>query len=118
MENNNTMKTIKKYWAIIAGAVLALLAIFITADDKITKRKIKKTDKQIDDNNHDIDVIQGKTEVIDDQRADVKQDIQDTKTNIQTLQNAKQDVQVTELPVDQAKQNILNKTRRGRKPKK
>jgi uncharacterized protein YoxC len=112
------MKTIKKYWAVIVGAILALLAVFITADDKITKRKIKKTDKQIDDNNHNIDVIQGKTEIIDDQRANVKQDIKDTKTDIQTLQNLKQDVHITELPVDQAKQNILNKTRRGRKPKK
>ena len=35
--------------------------------------------------------------------------IDKTKTDIETLQDAKDNIQVTELPVDQAKQNILNK---------
>jgi septal ring factor EnvC (AmiA/AmiB activator) len=111
------MKTIKKYWAIIAGAILAFIAI-IFASDKINKKKISKIDKKIDDNNQQIDVIQGKTEVIDDQRNDVKQNIKDTKQDIASLQAAKETITPAELPVDKAKQNILNKTRRGRKSKK
>jgi len=111
------MKTIKKYWGIIVGAILTIIAI-IFATDKYNKKKITKIDKKIDDNNQQFDVIQGKTEIIDKQRNNVKQQIDKTKTDIETLQDAKDNIQITELPVDQAKQNILNKTRRGRKSKK
>lgn len=117
MEKYKTMKIIKKYWAIIAGAILAIIAI-IFAKDKHDKKKISKIDKKIDDNNQQIDVIQGKTEIIDDQRNAVKQDIEEIKQDIATLQDAKETIKPVELPVDAAKQNILNKTRRGRKPKK
>ena len=35
------MKTIKKYWAVIAGVILAIIAaIFVS--DKLNKKKIKK----------------------------------------------------------------------------
>jgi len=112
------MKTIKKYWAVIAGAVLALLAIFAMAFNNDEKRKVKKIDDKIDDNNQQIDQLQGKTEVIEEQRVEVKQEIQETKTEIAELETAKDELKVTELPVDNAKQNILNKTRRGRKSKK
>lgn len=111
------MKTIKKYWAIIVGAILTFFAIIFTSD-KINKNKVKKSDAKLDDNNQKIDVIQGKTEVIDEQRDDVKQDIKDTKQDIKDLQDLKNDVAVQELPVDAAKQNILTKTKRGRRPKK
>jgi len=111
------MKTIKKYWGIIVGAIVTIIAI-IFATDKYNKKKVTKFDKKIDDNNQQIDVIQGKTEIIDEQRNNIKQQIDKTKTDIETLQDAKDNIQITELPVDQAKQNILNKTRRGRKPKK
>lgn len=111
------MKTIKKYWGIIVGAIVTIIAI-IFATDKYNKKKVTKIDKKIDNNNQQIDVIQGKTEIIDEQRNNIKQQIDKTKTDIETLQDAKNNIQVTELPVDQAKQNILNKTRRGRKPKK
>jgi septal ring factor EnvC (AmiA/AmiB activator) len=112
------MKTIKKYWAVIAGAVLALLAIFAMAFNNDEKRKVKKIDDKIDDNNQQIDQLQGKTEVIEEQRVEVKQEIQETKTEIAELETAKDELKVTELPVEDAKQNILNKTRRGRKSKK
>jgi septal ring factor EnvC (AmiA/AmiB activator) len=111
------MKTIKKYWAVIVGAALALLAIFAMASNKNDKRKIKKIDDKIDDNNQKIDQLQGKTEVIEEQRVEVKQEIQETKTEIAELETAKEELKVTELPVEEAKQNILNKTRRGRKSK-
>jgi hypothetical protein len=111
------MKTIKKYWAIIIGAIIAFIAIIFTSD-KINKKKVTKSDIKIDDNNQKIDQLQGKTEVVEEQREEVKDVIQDTKQDIKDLQNAKDNVQVNELPVDAAKQNILNKTRRGRKPKK
>ena len=108
------MKTIKKYWAIIAGVILAIIAaIFVS--DKLNKKKIEKTDKQLDDNNHKLDQLQGKTEVIEEQRQEVIEEIKETKTEIEELQTAKEDLQIEERPIDEAKQNILNKTRRGRK---
>lgn len=111
------MKIIKKYWAIIVGAIVTVFAI-IFANDKLNKKKVTKSDAKIDNNNQKIDVLQGKTEVIDDQRKDIKHDIKKIKQDIQTLQNAKNDIKPKELPVDTAKQNILNKTKRGRSPKK
>ena len=111
------MKTIKKYWAIIAGVILAIIgAIFVS--DKLNKKKIEKTDKKLDDNNKKIDQLQGKTEAIEEQRVEVKEEIQETKTEIEELQTAKDELQIEEKPVEEAKQNILNKTRRGRKSKK
>jgi peptidoglycan hydrolase CwlO-like protein len=110
------MKTIKKYWTVIVGVILAIIAaIFVS--DKLNKKKIEKTDKQLDDNNQQLDQIQGKTEVIEEQREEVKQEIQETKSEIEELQTAKEELHVEEKPVEEAKQNILNKTRRGR-PKK
>ena len=117
MEKQQKMKTIKKYWAVIVGAALALLAILAMAFNKNDKRKVKKIDDKIDDNNQKIDQLQGKTEVIEEQRVEVKQEIQETKTEIADLETAKEELKVTELPVEDAKQNILNKTRRGRKSK-
>jgi chromosome segregation ATPase len=113
----NQMKTIKKYWAIIAGVILAIIAaIFVS--DKLNKKKVTKLDKKIDDNNQQIDQLQGKTEVIEEQRVEIKEEIQETKTEIEELQTAKEELQVEEKPVEEAKQNILNKTRRGRKSRK
>ena len=117
MEKHKTMKMIKKYWGIIVGAILTIIAI-IFANDKINKNKITKIDKKIDDNKQQNDIIQGKTEIIQDDRIEVKQDIQETKTEIETLQTKKENINPQELPVDTAKQNILNKTRRSQKPKK
>lgn len=111
------MKTIKKYWAIIAGIILAIIAA-IFVNDKFNKKKVTKLDKKIDDNNQQIDQLQGKTEIIEEQRIEIKEEIQETKTEIEELQTAKEELRVEERPVDAAKQNILNKTRRGRKSRK
>jgi mannitol-specific phosphotransferase system IIBC component len=72
------MKTIKKYWAIIAGVILAIIAaIFVS--DKLNKKKVTKLDKKIDDNNQQIDQLQGKTEVIEEQRVEIKEEFQLSK---------------------------------------
>ena len=111
------MKTIKKYWTIIVGAILALIAIIFT-NDKINKKKVAKTNAKIDANNQQIDILKGKSEVVDEQRNKVKQNIKNTKQDIKDLQEVKNNIKPAELPVDAAKQNILNKTKRGRRPKK
>lgn len=111
------MKTIKKYWTIIVGAIIAFIAIIFTSD-KINKKKVTKSDAKIDNNNQKIDQLQGKTEVVEEQRDEVKDQIQNTKQDIEDLQTAKDNIQIDELSVTDAKQNILKKTRRGRKPKK
>jgi hypothetical protein len=41
----------------------------------------------------------------------------DNEEVLAELETAKEELKVTELPVEEAKQNILNKTRRGRKSK-
>ena len=50
------MKTIKKYWAVIVGAILALIAVIFTSD-KINKKKVTKSDIKIDDNKAIIEII-------------------------------------------------------------
>ena len=112
----NQMKTIKKYWAVIDGVILAIIAaIFVS--NKINKKKVTKLDKKLDDNNKKIDQLQGKTEAIEEQRVVIKEEIQETKTKIEELQTAKEELKVQEKPVEEAKQTILNTTRRGRKSK-
>lgn len=111
------MKTIKKYWTIIIGTIIAFIAIIFTSD-KINKKKVTKSNAKIDNNNQKIDQLQGKTEVVEEQRDEVKDQIQNTKQDIEDLQTAKDNIQIDELSVTDAKQNILKKTRRGRKPKK
>ena len=41
------MKTIKKYWAVIAGGILAIVAA-IFVNDKLNKKKVTKLDKKLD----------------------------------------------------------------------
>ena len=50
------MKTIKKYWTVIAGVILAIIAA-IFVNDKLNKKKVTKLDKKLDDNNQKIDQL-------------------------------------------------------------
>lgn len=113
------MKTIKKYWALIIGGVLALFAICVAIFSKQSKRKATKIDQKIDDNNSKIDQLKGKTEVIEDQRTKVKEELDDLIVQVKQSQDAKENIQPeTPKNVSDAKENILNKTKkRGRKKK-
>ena len=58
------MKTIKKYWAIIVGAILAAFGIGIAVNKKLNDKKIADSDKKIADNKQQADVISGKVDAI------------------------------------------------------
>ena len=110
------MKTIKKYWAIIVGAVLALFGITVAVKKKVDDKQNAKAAKKIDDNKQQVDVISGKIDVIEDQRDVAKEEVRDLIDKVDTLIDSKEDV-VTEKPktAKQAKQNILNKTNKNKK---
>lgn len=110
------MKTIKKYWAIIVGAVLALFGIVVATKKNHDNKQQAKTAKKIDDNNQQVDVITGKVDAIEDQKNHVKQDIAQLISDVKNLKDKKQktSVNVTKT-AKQAKENILNKTNKRKK---
>ena len=109
------MKTIKKYWAFIVGAIVAIIGIFAVTSSKLTSKKLRKTAKQIDDNDSSIDKLQGKIEVVEETRIKTKQDLVEQTAAIVDLQEAKDNLIVEEVSIDNAKQNILKNTRRSKK---
>lgn len=114
------MKTIKKYWALILGAILGIFAIVIAVTKRNNNKQSDKIDQQIDDNNQHVDILTGKIEVVEEQRDAVKQDIEEQETAIEAIKDAKESIQPeTPETIADAKENILNNTtrRRGRKRK-
>ena len=110
------MKTIKKYWAIIVGAILAAFGIGIAVNKKLNDKQLAKSDKKIDDNKQQADVISGKVDAIETQKTEVKKDVLVLEAEVKTLQDKKQNIQVkTTKTVNQAKENILNKTNKKKK---
>ena len=113
------MKTIKKYWAIIIGAIIGIGALIVSIISSNNAKKLNKLDKQIDDNKQNIDQLQGKVEVVEEQREEVKEEIKQHEQEIEELKQQKENIVIEEpKTVQAAKENILAKTRRGRKPKK
>lgn len=113
------MKTIKKYWALILGAILGIFGIVIAIIKKHNNKQADKIDQKIDDNNQHVDILAGKIEVVEEQRHDVKQDIEEHVAAIEATKDAKDTIQPeTPETVADAKENILNNiNRRGRKKK-
>jgi TolA-binding protein len=109
------MKTIKKYWAFIVGAIVAIIGIFAVTSSKLTSKKLRKTAKQIDDNDSSIDKLQGKIEIVEETRIKTKQDLVEQTAAIADLQEAKDNLIVEEVPIEDAKQNILKNVRRAKK---
>ncbi len=109
------MTTIKKYWAFIVGAIVAIIGIFAVTSSKLTSKKLRKTAKQIDDNDSSIDKLQGKIEVVEETRIKTKQDLVEQTAAIADLQEAKDNLIVEEVPIEDAKQNILKNVRRAKK---
>jgi TolA-binding protein len=112
------MKTIKKYWMIIVAGIAAVFGIFAITSKQRNVKKANKLQKQIDDNKVTVDKIEGKTEIINQQREEIKQEIKQQEQKIERLEEKKQEIKPEVRKVSDAKENILNKTSRGRKPKK
>ena len=110
------MKTIKKYWAVIIGGILTLFAIIIAIFNKHEKKQVSKIEEKIDDNKSKIDQLQGKTDVIETQRTQVKDELDDLVDQITQTKDAKKNIQpTTPKSVVDAKENILNKTKKRNK---
>ena len=110
------MKTIKKYWAVIIGGILTLFAIIIAIFNKHEKKQVSKIEEKIDDNKSKIDQLQGKTDVIETQRTQVKEELDDLVDQIKQTKDAKKNIQpTTPKSVVDAKENILNKTKKRNK---
>jgi uncharacterized protein (DUF3084 family) len=109
-------KFLKKYWAIIVGAIVAVVGILIASNKKSNEKQLDKLDKQIDDNNQQVDIITGKLDVISEQRDAGKTDIKQSEKELEVLENAKDSIK-TEKPktAKQAKENILSKTTKNKK---
>ena len=111
-------KFVKKYWAIIVGAIVAFVGILIASNKKSNEKQLDNLDKQIDDNKQQVDIITGKVEAIEDQKQDIKTDIVDLKETVDTLQNDKKQIKPKQPKnVSTAKQNILNKTKKPKTKK-
>lgn len=113
------MKTIKKYWTIIVAALAAVFGLFVIISKKQNEKKSDKIKQKIDDNKQQIDELQGKIEVVEEQRVEVKKEITQHEELIEELEEKKENIVIPEpTDVNVAKENILNKTsRRGRKSK-
>jgi uncharacterized protein (DUF3084 family) len=107
---------LKKYWAIIVGAIIAALGVAFVANKKSEEKQLDKLNDQIDDTKQQVDVITGKVEVISEQRDAVKTDIKESENDLQVLKQAKDAIK-TEKPktAKQAKENILSKTNKNKK---
>ena len=111
------MKTIKMYWKWIVAGLVAILGILAITQSKRTNKKLEKNAKQIDDNNQQIDIIQGKTELVEMQRVTVKQSITKKQAKIDELKTEKETLVIEPVAIEDAKENIIKKTRRGRPSK-
>jgi hypothetical protein len=111
------MKTIKKYWTIIVGFVVMLLTLGLVT--KLTSEsKETKLDEKIDENENEVSKLEGKVEVIETERVQVKEQIEKHEELIEALEEKKENIIVEERTVADAKDNIIKKTKRGRKPNK
>ena len=109
------MKLIKKYWFVIAGAVAAVIG-FMLLNNK--SKKVSKINKKIKENEKEIEVLEEKIEKVEEARAEVAEEIVQHETLIEALEEKKENIVIEEVPVEEAKDNILAKTSRGRKKKK
>ena len=79
-------------------------------------KQIVKSDKKLDDNKQQADVISGKVDAIENQKTEVKQDITALVTEVNTLQDKKQAISIeTPKTAKQTKENILSKTNKRKK---
>lgn len=112
------MKTIKKYWMLFVAGIAAIFGIFMLTSKRRSNKKLDKLQKQIDDNKEIVDQLDGKIEIVEEQREEVKEEIKQQEQVITDLKEQKDNIVIEEPnTVQEAKQNILNKTKRGRKPK-
>jgi uncharacterized protein YfcZ (UPF0381/DUF406 family) len=110
------MKLIKKYWLAIAAAIAGIVGFILLNNNK--SKSVKAINKEIDDNEKAIEVLDEKIEAVEEARVEVIENIEKHEDLIEALEDKKENLIIEELPVEEAKENILAKTSRGRKKKK
>jgi chromosome segregation ATPase len=78
-------------------------------------KKREELDEAISDNKQQVDELEGKIEVIETERVEVKEQIEKHEDVIEALEEKKENIVVEERTVADAKDNILQKSKRGRK---
>jgi len=110
------MKTIKKYWMHIVAAIGALFGIFWLVANAFRKNKLEKNSEKIKENETQISKLEGKSEEVETQRVKVKTEIEDIKKDIKKTEEVKKKKPGRpKRSTSDAKQNVLNKTKRGKK---
>jgi|LakMenEpi03Aug12_release.lakeMendotaPanAssembly.Ray.scaffolds.fasta_scaffold419620_2 hypothetical protein len=110
------MKLIKKYWLAIAAAIAGIVGFILLNNNK--SKSVKAINKEIDDNEKAIEVLDEKIEAVEEARVEVIENIEKHEDLIEALEDKKENLIIEELPVEEVKENILAKTSRGRKKKK
>ena len=109
------MKTIKKIIGAVVGifAAIAGIAFFFNSNKN---KKQSELNNKIKNNDDAIEKIEEAVEVIEKKREAINDQITDAVTAVQELKEVKENLTVEVRDVVDAKANILNKTKRGRKP--
>jgi peptidoglycan hydrolase CwlO-like protein len=111
-------KTLKTFYAFIAGIVTTIIAVILCKDRK-TKTTVAKTDVKIAQNNQQIKDVDTKIDDVVKQKEEVVEDIKSQEQVVEDIKEAKEHIEVKPSEtVEVAKENILKKTNRGRKKKK
>ena len=108
---------IKKYWMIIVGifaAIMGLLFILKAKKETAVDTELPEVKEKIDTNNKEIESINEKIETIEEEKVEVKKKITEKKELVKLLEDSKKNVPDEVKTVSEAKNNILNKTRRRR----
>lgn len=113
------MKTIKKYWALIVGSVIALFGLTAFLAKRNRSKQVDKIDAAIDQNAKQVDVNAGKIDVIEDIKTDIKQDVVEIKQQIEDTKQKKQSITPKKpKSAKAAKENVLSKTNKKKTVKK
>jgi hypothetical protein len=113
------MKTIKKYWALIIGGIIALFGLTAFLAKRRNAKQADKIDAAIDQNASQVDINAGKIEVIEDIKDDVKQEVVAIEQQITETKQKKQSITPKKpKSAKAAKENILSKTNKKKPAKK
>ena len=111
-------RSLKLIYAFIAGIITTIIA-FILHKNKKTKTTVAKTDVKIKQNDQKIKDVDTKIDNVVNQKEQVIEDIKTQEQVVEDLKETKDTIKVKSAETTEAaKENILNKTNRGRKKKK
>lgn len=119
------MQTIKKYWKLFIGGLVAVLGIglithfyknniikFFKGKTNVTTPTKDVVDHAQDQATEVIDTAEQKIDTAEQTKTQVKKRIHKKKKKIQDLEDKKKNVPVVDRTLSEAKQNIIKKTKR------